>query len=781
MSYQTTSDGLYSFENLNPENYSVSASNVFFPIKVSQSGILPPSADLEINLSLVDTLAGKVQGRIYQPDGTTPVGAGVKVSFGGGHLADVTVRTNAEGYYEFAEVFAEGNYTLTATDPVTNRTNRTGVDVRKNTDIEIDLRLLGRGNLKVRAIDGSGNPLQTGSIKVEGANYPYDQKYIELTPGSNGEFVFVNLTEGTYAVSALYNNLGGRVSGRITTDTTTEVTVQVQAVGSVSGRVFMPDGTSPVGLADVTLLQNGRIIGLITTQDSEEERGKFEFGYVPTGDFTIEVFDNRTGRRGRSAGTIIAQGQTANVNVNLLALGTVAGRVTANGVAAAHALVNLSADGSGIDGTSRAATTDANGDFRFPGVPVGRVYVSVYNGPGGTNGSAQGIVLDSPQPLILDIALTPTASVAGTVYKFGGTEVYSGALVKVTSNYFSANTVTDENGRYRIDFLPLGTVNVKVESPFGYDRGKSAPIVSNQPGAIVTADVTMAGVGNINGTALDSGGNPLTLGKVTFTNTAWNETISVVAPVQPNGSYSLTGLPAGDFNLKLTVPEIIGVGTAVGNLTGGQTLVQNLQLDAAGKVFGSVISTDGATPAVGADVTLTLVKQNYVTHTFVTHTNSTGNWAIDNLPLGAVSIRISDANSGGSATISGLNLNTNGQQLDTGSVTLQNAPLSVASVIPAANSGNVPVNSVVQIIFSEPIDANTVNSDSVKLNLGNDSVGLVRTVSPDGLIVRLTPEQNLAEARTYSIVVTTQIRNRNGSPLPQTVQFDFCDGFYKYG
>ncbi len=773
LSYQTTSDGLYSFENLNPENYHVSTSNAFFPVTVSQSGILPPNADLEVNLSLVDTLAGKVKGHIFQPDGTTPVGAGVKVSLGGGSLADVTVRTNAEGYYEFAEVFAQGNYILTATDPVTNRTNRTGVDVRKNTDIEIDLRLLGRGNLKVRAIDGSGNPLQTGSIKVEGAKYPFDQKYVELTSGSNGEFEFTNLTEGTYAVSALYNNLGGRVSGRITTDTTTEVTVQVQAVGRVTGRVFMPDGTTPVGLADVSLMQNGRIIGLITTQDSEEERGKFEFGYVPTGDFTIEVFDNRSGRRGRSAGTITGQGQTANVNVNLLALGTVAGRVTANGVPAAHVLVNLNADGSGIDGTSRAATTDSNGDFRFPGVPVGRIYVSVYNGPGGTNGSAQGIVLDSPQPLVLDIALTPTASVAGTVYKSGGTEVYSGALVRVTSNYFSANTVTDENGRYRVDFLPLGTVNVKVESPFGYDRGKSAAIVSNQPGATVTANVVMAGVGNIGGTALDSGGNPLALGKVTFTNTAWNENISVVAPVQPDGSYSLTGLPAGEFNLKLTVPEIIGVGTAAGNLTGGQTLAQNLQLDAAGKVFGSVIATDGTTPAVGADVTLTLVRPNYVIHTFVTHTDSTGNWAIDSLPLGTVSIRISDANSGGSAALSGLSLSTNGQQLDTGSVTLQNAPLSVASVIPADYSGNVPVNTAVQIIFSEPIDADTVTSDSVRLNLGNDSVGVVRTVSPDGLIVKLTPEQNLAEAQTYKVVVSTQIRNRTGSPLPNQFSSNF--------
>jgi hypothetical protein len=180
------------------------------------------------------------------------------------------------------------------------------------------------------------------------------------------------------------------------------------------------------------------------------------------------------------------------------------------------------------------ATTDGNGNFRFPGIPVGRVYISVTNGPGGLTGQAQGFVVGTNEPLpdtVINVALTPTATVTGTVYKFGGAETYSGALVRVTSNNSSFNTTTDLNGRYSVSFVPLGTVNVRVEAPFGYDRGKSASVVLNQPGATVTADVTMAGVGNVNGTARGSDGNPLSFGKVTFTNTAWGETITVVAPV----------------------------------------------------------------------------------------------------------------------------------------------------------------------------------------------------------------------------------------------------------
>ena len=165
------------------------------------------------------------------------------------------------------------------------------------------------------------------------------------------------------------------------------------------------------------------------------------------------------------------QGQVANISVNLLAIGTVVGQVTANGVPADHALVNLSADGSGISGTSRIATTDANGNFRFPGIPVGMVYVSVTNGPGGLTGQSQGIVSGVNEPLpetVINVALTPTAAVTGTVYKLGGTETYAGALVKISSDNFFVNTTTDlPPERYRVNFVPLGTINVKVEPASG--------------------------------------------------------------------------------------------------------------------------------------------------------------------------------------------------------------------------------------------------------------------------------------------------------------------------
>ena len=287
----------------------------------------------------------------------------------------------------------------------------------------------------------------------------------------------------------------------------------------------------------------------------------------------------------------------------------------------------------------------------------------------------------------------------------------------------------------------------------------------------------MSGVGNISGTALDSSGNPLNFGKVTFTNNAWNENITIATPVQPNGTYSLNGLPTGDFNLKLTVPEIIGVGTAADNLAGGQTLTKNLQLESAGKVFGNVKAVDGNSPAVGVDVVLTLAKQGGGNYTFITHTDSIGNWEIANLPLGTISIRISDPNSDGVARISGINLNTNGQEINTGTIVLDNSPIAVESVTPANNAVNVPRNSTVQILFSEAVDPTTVNSGSIKLKNGSVQVSASSAISNEGKTVTLTPNQILADTTFFTLEITTAVKDINGVALeePFTSTFTTAD------
>ena len=686
---RTNADGHYTLSGNNPGQFRVSTSNPFFPTGVSAGGNLAPGGTAECNLTLVNTLTGKIQGRVFQPDGVTPVGANVRVTLGGGSLADATVRTDDEGRYEFGEVFSAGGYSLTATDLLTGLTNRVGVSVQRNRDAFFDIRLLGTGSLKVKVVDGAGQPVANASVNLNGSEYPHANRFAVIAPGMDGTIEFSNLSEGAYAVAAADRGLGGRAAVTVARGATVETTIQLQASGTVEGRVFMPGGTTPVGLADVKLRAGGRIVGFsVTTDGDPDATGHFKFFNVPAGDFTLDVFDNRTGRSGRSTGRITTQGETATINVELLAAGAVTGRVTANGIPVDHALVQISADGSGVSHVGLKATTDSDGRYRFPGIPVGRFTVTVTDAPGGQGGQVSGVVSGNTEPLpdtVADIALAPTQTVTGTVYRPGGGEPVAGARVRVGAGGHSYSTTSNELGVYRISFIPLGEVRVRAESPAGYDRGESEPVTGSQPGGTVTANVTFAGTGSVRGLATDNNGSPLTFGSVVFANTAWGERVEIMTAVRPDGTYEINNAPVGDFTLRLTVPDRVGVGTGASAILAGQTVEVPLRIEDAGRVTGRVTHEDG-TPAHGADVTLSLWRANGRL-VFYSHSDAQGAFTFENVPLGAVTLHVYDPATVGGARRYNVPLVSNAQTLDLGTLRLHRTPFgAVKGVVVNAQS-----------------------------------------------------------------------------------------------
>lgn len=775
---QTPADGSYSLTGLNPGAYRVSASNVFFPTRVSQGGTLVPHGNDECNLVLVSTLAGKIQGRVFQPDGITPVGQNIRVTLGGGSLAAATVTTDANGRYEFGEVFSAGSYQLTAIDPATGNANRIFISVERNKDAVADLRLLGTGGLRVNVIDGAGHPVRSGSIRLDGTDYPNAHRFAEITPDSNGIIEFDNLPEGSYAVAASERGLGGRTGVVVPLGATVEATIQLQASGTVKGRVSMPGGTMPVGLADVELRLGGRPIGFTVTLDAEPEAGTFTFLNVPTGDFTLDVFDNRTGRVGRSAGRVTEQGQVVIANVELLLVGAVAGRVTANGAPVAHALVQISADGSGIRGAYLRATTDPEGRYRFTGIPAGRFGVSVSDTPGGQTGYASGSVAGTVEPLedaIVDIALEPSQTLTGTVYRAGGSQVVPGAQVSIRAGNRDFRTATNERGVYRLGFVPLGELRVRAEAPTGYERGEAAPVIGTQAGSTVVSNVTLDGTGTVTGEALDSTGVPLANGALTLTNDAWGTPVVMLAALQPDGRFEFTGVPVGHFTLRLTVPNRIGVGTAAADVVSNQTTNIPVRLEDAGKVVGRVKSPDGAGYVTGADIILSLHRANdSFVGRFYTHSDSQGAWGFDNLPLGSLSISISDIASGGVASAGGVSLSTNGQVVDVGELTLDNTPIRISSITPNNGALDVPTGASVAITFSERAAPSSVNAGSIRLQQSTgEVVPITLALSGDGQTATLTPSARLADKAAYTVVINTAIEDMTGHRLATEYRSSF--------
>ena len=191
--------------------------------------------------------------------------------------------------------------------------------------------------------------------------------------------------------------------------------MQLQPAGSITGRVLLPDGTTPVGLADVMLVIDGRTVGY--TWSSDDGAGQFLFSEVPVGDFKLEAYDNRSTRVGRTAGRIIQNNETVTADIVLISIGTVRGQVTSNSLPVDHAYVTLQSGEYSFFFTALKATTDSTGNYQFPGGPAGKFAVSVKHPISGMTGGADGILQGGPEPLpdkIANIALESSASIEGS-------------------------------------------------------------------------------------------------------------------------------------------------------------------------------------------------------------------------------------------------------------------------------------------------------------------------------------------------------------------------------
>jgi Tol biopolymer transport system component len=104
---------------------------------------------------------------------------------------------------------------------------------------------------------------------------------------------------------------------------------------------------------------------------------------------------------------------------------------------------------------------------------------------------------------------------------------------------------------------------------------------------------------------------------------------------------------------------------------------------------------------------------------------------------------------------------------------------SVVRTSPPSHKRDVPLNAILVIVFSEPIDPATLTSSAVQLLMGTTPVtGTLAFADPAKLIVTFTPDQPLAAGTDYSLRVTQAIKDLSGEVLvaPATVEFGTGSG-----
>ena len=96
---------------------------------------------------------------------------------------------------------------------------------------------------------------------------------------------------------------------------------------------------------------------------------------------------------------------------------------------------------------------------------------------------------------------------------------------------------------------------------------------------------------------------------------------------------------------------------------------------------------------------------------------------------------------------------------------------AVVSYTPAASAASVGVGTAIDVTFTEPVRAESVNADTFRVETGG--LVLSGTYTTSGRLVRFTPLGGLATGSSYTVTLTTGIRDLAGNPLAGTVTWDF--------
>ncbi len=97
----------------------------------------------------------------------------------------------------------------------------------------------------------------------------------------------------------------------------------------------------------------------------------------------------------------------------------------------------------------------------------------------------------------------------------------------------------------------------------------------------------------------------------------------------------------------------------------------------------------------------------------------------------------------------------------------------VVRTAPMRYATDVPLSVSIIVVFSEPVDGNTITPETFRLLHDGDPVEGTRQLREDGLGAELIPAEVLQYASNYTIVVTAGVLDLDGNPLEQEVRATF--------
>jgi PKD repeat protein len=757
--------GTFRFENVFVGGFTVEAANPFFPVVLAAANtITQPGETAHVTLQFSrekKEAESQVEGTVFHPDGITPVGKDVVITFNSSRLRDVKVVTDEDGRYLFPLVNA-GSFTVTAENPATGLVGRSDGSVIGGERVTVPIRLLGLGTVKV-TVKGSNGPIEGTNVTLARGTFPSERR--SGVTGADGALLFEggdSITEGPFSVSAVDPKTGVRgLSGGTLPAPGAHVDLEVllqDDAGVVRGRFLKADRTTGIANAQIQL-NSARGTGFATT----DSLGAFLFEGVAKGGVTVEAFDPVTARRGRASGEIRFNREEITVDVTEVPQGVVTGFVRLSRerqpVAGASATIRVQS----LFGQTLTTMTGVDGSFRFPGISAGSFIIEAKDPLTNLTGSVSGALASEGEEVLLpDIILLipPVGRVEGVVTEVDGTPAVGAKVsVPVRGENEPRRTTTGEDGFYFFEKVPVGKISVFAEALVGNDAGLESGEVAFD-GDVERVDVRFVGTGRVTGVVTTDSGEPVSAARVALTRRgALPRSHSALTQSGLDGAFHFDGVPVGEISVTATHPITQLAGSASGVLAAdGAALDLRIKLEPAGRIVGRVVREDGQTPAGGMALELSNGSRRFGS------TKSDGSFSFSDLSLGHYSLAVSDPLGSGVARTAAT-LTAGGEVRDLGDIVLDEAPPKITMVAPVNGADRVPTTGPILVRFSEAVDPATIGTNNLIVRSPAGVIPGAWTLTPDRQQATFTPSGVYPSFTQITLRVTTGVKDRVGKPL----------------
>ncbi len=371
--------------------------------------------------------------------------------------------------------------------------------------------------------DAAGAPVAGAPVSLSPLGTQFGDP-LEATTGPDGGFLFPLVPFGLNNHVVFSGTLGGvdrwaeARAGVTATSPRARATLRVVPVGEVTVRVvtIVSGAISPVAGAQVRVEETeGPRRAFDGVSDAE---GIASFSGVSAGPVAVRARKDLVA--GRAAVLGAGEGFRVDAVVMLAQTAEVTGVVRQPSDGAGIAGVNVLVDAGPWRGILGAATTDAEGRFLVEGLPGGdgTVYRIRAEDPQTLRGGSSPVFVLSPGEVKeLDVTLRAIGSVTGVLRTFDGTRTLAGAEVDVSSHAEDGHdspalrVSTGEDGRYRADGVPEGTILVRARVPLSGLSARATGSLTGE-GATLTLDLSASPTGRVLGAVLAVSGDPLPAG-----------------------------------------------------------------------------------------------------------------------------------------------------------------------------------------------------------------------------------------------------------------------------